>query len=248
MAGYVFVNGVKVTKPGTGISADAEVEVRAPRTRYVSRGGLKLEGALEFFDLNVEGLTAVDVGASTGGFTDCLLQRGASKVYAIDVGYGQLAWKLRQDPRVIVMERRNIRYLDQDELGEKVDLATVDVSFISLKKVLPTVCGLVRPEGLILALVKPQFEVGREKVGKRGVVKDSRLHEEVLSALLEACTEIPCFSLGVTYSPVLGPEGNVEFWLLLSPTGDPAVHRRVASKLGSVVKEAQRHFFNARTR
>lgn len=238
MAGHIFVDGIRVTKPGVRISLDSEIEVRSPERRYVSRGGLKLEWALEFFGLDVSGWSAVDVGASTGGFTDCLLKKGVSKVYAVDVGYGQLAWRLRLDPRVILMERTNIRYLDEDRIREKLDIATVDVSFVSLRKVLPKVASLIKPSGIILALVKPQFEVGRGKVGKRGVVKDRNLHEEVLAGLLRACAEIPCFCGGITHSPILGPEGNIEFWMMLSPSFDVESHDGCVSGVTSVVDRA----------
>ncbi len=209
LAGKVLVNGELVYKPGTFIHPEAKIEVKEG-IPYVSRGGLKLEFAIKTFGIDLRGKVTIDVGASTGGFTDCLLQHGAAKVYAVDVGYGQLAWKLRQDPRVIVLERTNIRYLDS--LPEPVDLATIDVSFISLRLVLPPVLRLMKPEAEIIALVKPQFEAGREKVGKGGVVRDPMVHREVLENLVNYAHSLGLVTLGLTTSPLLGPAGNVEFF------------------------------------
>jgi 23S rRNA (cytidine1920-2'-O)/16S rRNA (cytidine1409-2'-O)-methyltransferase len=211
MAGLVYVDGQKVTKPGTNVSEDAQVEVKGPAVPYVSRGGLKLEKALEVFNIDPTGLVAVDVGASTGGFTDCLLQRGAVRVYAIDVGYGQLDWKLRQDPRVIVMERTNIRYVDPDRFPEKADLAVIDVSFISLTKIFGVVLSLLKDTGEVVALIKPQFEAGREHVGKKGVVRDSAVHVEVLGRLSRELQAEGAGLVGLSFSPITGPEGNIEY-------------------------------------
>lgn len=214
MAGEVSVNGELADKPGMRVPLTAKIHVGA-EPAYVSRGGLKLEAALTAFLVDVGGLVAADIGASTGGFTDCLLQHGAARVYTIDVGYGQLAWKLRQDPRVVVMERVNARYLQ--ELPEPIDLATIDVSFISLKLVLPAVIRLLKPGGHILALVKPQFEAGREQVGKGGVVRDPAVHEAVLHDLLAWAPANGLQTQGLISSPLRGPAGNIEFlvhWVL----------------------------------
>jgi 23S rRNA (cytidine1920-2'-O)/16S rRNA (cytidine1409-2'-O)-methyltransferase len=220
LAGEVRVAGQVVTKAGHTVEPDATIEV-AERQRFVSRGGDKLAGALDTFALDVAGVRAVDVGASTGGFTDCLLQRGARSVVAIDVGYGQLAWSLRTDPRVSVVERTNIRVADPAELGAPFDLAVVDVSFISLRTVLPHVAALLGEGGAIVALVKPQFEAGKGRVGKKGVVKDAGVHAEVLEAAARAATEAGFVVRGLTFSPIKGPEGNIEFWLWGAPNGDP---------------------------
>lgn len=213
MAGQVLVDGQVVDKPGMQVAGGADVRLRA-RLPYVSRGGLKLEAALDSFAIQVAGVVAADVGASTGGFTDCLLQRGASKVYAIDVGYGQLAWRLRQHPRVVLLERVNVRYLES--LPEPVDLATVDVSFISLELVLPSVMGWLKPAGDIVALIKPQFEAGRSEVDKGGVVKDPQVHRAVLSKILGWALDHGLGVRGLMASPIMGPAGNVEFLAHLS--------------------------------
>ena len=210
MSGQVFVGGQRSDKPGTAIPDDAEIEVRGTLP-YVSRGGLKLEKAMASFPIRLEGAVCADIGASTGGFTDCMLQNGAAKVYAVDVGYGQLAWKLRSDPRVVCLERTNARYLTTEQIPEALDFASIDVSFISLKLILPAVCGLLKPEGHVACLVKPQFEAGREKVGKKGVVRDPAVHLEVLEHFLEHARESGFAVLGLTYSPIRGPEGNIEY-------------------------------------
>lgn len=222
LAGDVRVAGERVTKAGQMVAEDVEVTI-AERPRFVSRGGTKLAGALDAFGLDVSGMRAVDVGASTGGFTDCLLQRGAASVTAVDVGYGQLAWSLRSDERVTVFERTNIRAVDPDELGAPFDLAVVDVSFISLEKVLPHVLALLGPSGELVALVKPQFEIGKGRVGKRGVVREAALHEEVLVTAQAAVNAAGWVTTGVGYSPITGPEGNIEFWIRASRDGAPAV-------------------------
>ncbi len=213
LAGCVWVNGHPVTQSGRRISEQAKIEIRGQDHPYVSRGGIKLAHALDHFGLDVKGLVVMDVGASTGGFTDCLLRRGAQKVYAVDVGYGQLAWKLRQDPRVIVLERTNIRYLDRSVIAEPVHGAVVDVSFISLKLVLPKVVTFLSPDAFLVALVKPQFEAGREHVGKGGVVKDASVHQAVCQSVAETVQSLEFRVLGIVASPILGPKGNREFLL-----------------------------------
>ena len=211
MSGLVFVKGQRVDKPGTAVPNDAEIEVRGNVLKYVSRGGLKLEKAMATFPVQLEGAICGDIGASTGGFTDCMLQNGARKVYAVDVGYGQLAWSLRSDERVVCMERTNARYLTHEQIPEELDFASVDVSFISLKLILPPLCGLLRQGGHVACLVKPQFEAGKEKVGKKGVVRDPAVHLEVLEHFLEHAKESGFTVLGLTYSPIRGPEGNIEY-------------------------------------
>lgn len=211
MAGQVYVNGQKADKPGTAYEETVQIEVRGVTCPYVSRGGLKLEKALRDFGVKPEGYVCSDSGASTGGFTDCLLQQGAKKVFAIDVGYGQLDWKIRSDERVVVMERTNIRYVTPEDLGESLDLSVIDVSFISLKIVLPAIKALLKPTGQVLCLIKPQFEAGKEKVGKKGVVREPEIHKEVLDSFVETVTELGFTILGLTFSPVKGPEGNIEF-------------------------------------
>lgn len=211
MAGLVYVNDQKVDKPGTAVPNDARIEVRGHALRYVSRGGLKLEKAMSAWPISLEGKVCADIGASTGGFTDCMLQNGARKVYAVDVGYGQLDWKLRNDDRVVCLERTNARYLSENEIPELLDFASIDVSFISLKLIFPALCGRLRDGGEIACLIKPQFEAGREKVGKKGVVRDPAVHLEVLESFLTYAKENHLAVLGVTYSPIRGPEGNIEF-------------------------------------
>ena len=217
MAGSVYVDGQKQTKPGFSVSEAASVEVRGDKMPFVSRGGFKLQKALDTFGIDPAGLVCVDCGASTGGFTDCLLQRGARHVYAVDVGYGQLAWSLRQDERVTVMERTNARSLTPDMFPERMDLAVMDMSFISLRLVLPAVRTLLTEAGQVVCLVKPQFEAGREKVGKKGVVRDPAVHREVLEGFAEALPGLGYSLAGLTFSPVRGPEGNIEYlaWLRL---------------------------------
>ncbi len=214
LSGDVRVNGNPVNKAGTLIDENAEIEITKD-IPYVSRGGLKLEKAIKEFNINVKDKAAIDVGASTGGFTDCLIQYGAKKVYAVDVGYGQLAWKLRNDPRVVVIERKNIRYIKSSDIGEPVDIATIDVSFISLKLVLPVVKNLLKENGEIIALIKPQFEVGKGEVGKGGIVKDEEKHKKVISDIKSFATDLGLKVLGVTESPIAGQKGNVEFLIYL---------------------------------
>ena len=211
MSGNVYVNGQKADKAGTSFEETVEIEVRGAVCPYVSRGGLKLEKALRDFGVDVNGFVCSDSGASTGGFTDCLLQQGAKKVFAIDVGYGQLDWKIRSDERVVVMERTNIRYVTPEDLGEPLDLSVIDVSFIGLEIVLPTIKTLLKPTGQVLCLIKPQFEAGKENVGKKGVVRDPKVHQMVLDNFVSLVDGLGFKILGLTFSPVKGPEGNIEF-------------------------------------
>ncbi len=211
MSGIVYVNGQKADKAGLAVADDANIEVRGNALPYVSRGGLKLEKAMREFGLTLGGCVCADIGASTGGFTDCMLQNGAEKVYAVDVGYGQLDWKLRNDPRVVCLERTNARYLTHEQVPDELDFASIDVSFISLKLILPAVCALMKDGGRVACLVKPQFEAGREKVGKKGVVRDPKVHLEVLEHFLEHAREGGFAVLDLTYSPIRGPEGNIEY-------------------------------------
>ena len=212
MAGQVYVNGQKADKPGVSYEETVDIEVRGSVCPYVSRGGLKLEKALRDFGVKPDGYVCSDSGASTGGFTDCLLQQGAKKVFAIDVGYGQLDWKIRSDERVVVMERTNIRYVTPEDLGEPLDLSVIDVSFIGLDIVLPTIKTLLKPgQGQVLCLIKPQFEAGKENVGKKGVVRDPKIHQMVLDNFVSLVNHLGFTILGLTYSPVKGPEGNIEF-------------------------------------
>ena len=213
MAGLVYVNGQKADKAGMSFDADtAVIEVRGQACPYVSRGGLKLEKALRDFGVDPTGFVCSDSGCSTGGFTDCLLQQGASKVFAIDVGYGELNWKIRNDPRVVVMERTNIRYVTPEDIGEPLDLSVIDVSFISLRIVLPAIKNLLKEnQGQVLCLIKPQFEAGRENVGKNGVIREPAIHKEVLDNFVALARELGFTILGLTFSPVKGPAGNIEF-------------------------------------
>ena len=222
MAGVVFVNEQKVDKAGEMIKEDARVEVRGHDIGYVSRGGLKLEKAMQCFPLTPRGKVCMDIGASTGGFTDCMLQNGAAKVYAVDVGYGQLAWSLRTDPRVINMERTNIRNVTLEQLGEPVEFFSVDVSFISLHHIFPVAQAITTPEATGVCLVKPQFEAGREKVGKNGVVRDPATHREVLCSAMSYAVANGFAVRGLDFSPVKGPEGNIEYLMSVEKSGQPA--------------------------
>jgi len=223
MAGQVLVNEQKIDKPGTLVRDDVKVRLLGQKLRYVSRGGLKLEKALQVFPISVEGRVMADVGASTGGFTDCALQNGAAKVYAIDVGYGQLDWKLRTDSRVVNMERTNARLLSEESLPEKVSAASIDVAFISLDKILPALRNILAKDSFVLALVKPQFEAGRENVGKKGVVRDPEVHKDVLRNVI-ACASRNGYGVeGLAFSPVKGPEGNIEYLLYLTYAGKCSV-------------------------
>ena len=223
MSGQVYVAGQKADKPGISYEETVDIEVRGAACPYVSRGGLKLEKALRDFGVDPTGFVCSDSGASTGGFTDCLLQQGASKVFAIDVGYGQLDWKIRSDPRVVVMERTNVRYVTPEQLGEQLDLSVVDVSFISLRIVLPVIKTFLKPTGQILCLIKPQFEAGKDKVGKKGVVREPETHKLVLDDFLALAAELELAVLGLTFSPVKGPEGNIEFLAHLSCANVPGI-------------------------
>lgn len=215
MAGEIYVDNQKADKPGDAFSEEAQVELRGTGLRYVSRGGLKLEKAMKVFPLNLTGLTCMDVGASTGGFTDCMLQNGARKVYSVDVGYGQLAWSLRNDSRVVNLERVNARHLTAEQVPETIDFFSVDVSFISLSLILPAVFPLLAEKGRGVCLIKPQFEAGREKVGKKGVVRDPAVHVEVIRKVMDFALENGFSVLGLDFSPVKGPEGNIEYLILL---------------------------------
>ena len=216
MAGQVYIDNQKCDKAGLMVDEATVPEIRGEQLKYVSRGGLKLEKAMNEFPITLDGKVAMDIGASTGGFTDCMLQNGAKKVYAVDVGYGQFAWKLRQDERVVNMERTNIRYVTPDQIGDKLDFASIDVSFISLKLVLPVAKTLLNDHGGIVALIKPQFEAGREQVGKKGVVRDINVHYEVVQNVIEFAKEIGFFAAGLSYSPIKGPEGNIEYLAYLT--------------------------------
>ena len=211
MAGKVFVDGRRVDKAGEKVPVTANIEYKGEKLPYVSRGGLKLEKAMKNFPITLKGKVCMDIGASTGGFTDCMLQNGASKVFSIDVGYGQFAWKLRTDERVVCMERTNIRYVKPEDLGELVDFASIDVSFISLKKIMPATVELLKDNGEVVALIKPQFEAGKEKVGKKGVVRDIEVHKQLLFGIIDYLIEHNLNVLGVSYSPIKGPEGNIEY-------------------------------------
>ncbi len=211
MEGNVFVAGQREDKAGTSFDDKAEIEVRGNTLKYVSRGGLKLEKAIENFAIDLTDKICMDIGASTGGFTDCMLQNGAGKVYAVDVGYGQFAWKLRQDARVVCMEKTNIRYVTPEDISEVLDFASVDVSFISLTKVLPAAKELLREQGEMICLIKPQFEAGREKVGKKGVVREPFIHQEVIEKIIAFSRKIGFGVCGLDFSPIRGPEGNIEY-------------------------------------
>ena len=237
MAGNVFVDGQREDKAGTVFPEEAKIEVRGQAFPYVSRGGLKLEKAMNRFDVTVEGKVCTDVGSSTGGFTDCMLQNGALKVFAIDVGRGQLDWKLRQDARVVCMEKTNIRYVTPEDIGEPVEFSSVDVSFISLTKVLEPIRNYLTPGGEVVALIKPQFEAGREKVGKKGVVREKSTHHEVIEKVAAYAQSIGFEIRNIDYSPIKGPEGNIEYLIHLKKHED---RRPVESQvdLKSVVEEA----------
>ena len=221
MSGNVYVNNQKADKPGTQYDEDAPLEVRSSGLKYVSRGGLKLEKAMSCFNLNLEGATSLDIGASTGGFTDCMLQNGAKKVYSVDVGYGQLAWKLRTDERVVNMERTNFRNVTKAEIPEDIDFFSVDVSFISLKIILPVARNLLSKDGRGVCLIKPQFEAGREKVGKKGVVRDKKVHAEVIETIVNFALDNGFDVLGLDFSPVKGPEGNIEYLMYVKISDNP---------------------------
>ena len=238
MEGLVYVEDQKEDKAGMTFDEDVRIEVRGETLRYVSRGGLKLEKAINSFGVSCDGKICMDIGASTGGFTDCMLQNNAKKVYAVDVGYGQFAWKLRNDERVVCMEKTNIRYVTREDIGDVLDLASIDVSFISLSKVLPAAAGLLRDGGEIVALIKPQFEAGREKVGKKGVVRDPKVHVEVIQNVFTYAKENGFAVKNLTYSPIKGPEGNIEYLTYLVRSEEefelPDIDRVVEEAHGSL--------------
>ena len=234
MGGWVYVDGQQVLKAGTAVSEDAVIEVRGQAIPYVSRGGLKLAKAMDVFGLDLTGMVCADIGASTGGFSDCMLQHGAAKVYAVDTGYGKLAWKLRTDERVVPLERTNARYLTHEQIPEELDLASVDVSFISLRLILPALRGILAPDGQVVCLVKPQFEAGKEKVGKKGVVRDPKVHLEVLEHFLTHADEADFAVKDMTFSPIRGPEGNIEYLGHLTVGRGPAY----AGDLAALVEQS----------
>lgn len=227
MAGNVFVDNQKIDKAGTAVRIDSEIIVKGKPIPYVSRGGLKLEKALNNFDLTLDGKICMDIGASTGGFTDCMLQNGATKVYSVDVGYGQLAWKLRQDKRVVCMERQNIRHLEVDSLEDRPDFASIDVSFISLRLVLPKAWEILNEKGRIVALIKPQFEAGREKVGKKGVVREKSTHVEVIDYVSKIAIKEGFRILDLDFSPIKGPEGNIEYLIYLEKINEKPEMKKI---------------------
>ena len=242
MAGEVFVNGQREDKAGSKFDREAEIEVKGKVLKYVSRGGLKLEKAVEVYGLALTDKICIDIGSSTGGFTDCMLQNGAVKVYAIDVGTNQLAWKLREDKRVVSMEKTNIRYVTEEDLPEKADFASVDVSFISLTKVLPAAINLLKDGAEMVCLIKPQFEAGREKVGKKGVVRDFAVHKEVIELVVNFAVGLNFFIKGLTFSPVKGPEGNIEYLLYMQKKNekmDEAGIDKFLTNIEKVVEEAK---------
>lgn len=239
MAGEVYVNGSREDKPGTGFDPDkVQIDVRTKRLPYVSRGGLKLEKALKIFAPDLAGAVCLDIGASTGGFTDCMLQHGAAKVYAVDVGYGQLDWKLRNDPRVICLEKTNFRYVTKADIPEPIDFASCDVAFISLKKMLPPARELLKDGAFMVCLIKPQFEAGRDKVGKKGVVRDPAVHEDVVRDILAFSQENGFCVRNLSYSPIRGPEGNIEYLVYLQKCVSDDTAVSVYPDPAAVVKEA----------
>ncbi len=240
MAGNVYVNGQKEDKAGTKVALDAPIEVRGAQMKYVSRGGYKLEKAINEFGVDLEGKICLDIGASTGGFTDCMLQNGAVKVYAIDVGYGQFAWKLRQDERVVCLEKTNVRYVTHEQVPDEGDFASIDVSFISLTKVLPAVLGVLGAKGQLVCLIKPQFEAGREKVGKKGVVRDINVHREVIEMIVDYVRTQNLGILALDFSPIKGPEGNIEYLIYLDKGQSGMSEEEVAARLEEVVAESHK--------
>ncbi len=238
MSGIVYVNDQKEIKAGRDIKPDDTVEVRGSTLKYVSRGGLKLERAMESFPITLTDCACMDIGASTGGFTDCMLQNGAKKVYSIDVGYGQLAWKLRSDERVVNMERTNFRYVTHEQVPEEIDFASVDVSFISLKLILPVMYQLLKNGGEAVCLIKPQFEAGRENVGKKGVVRDPQVHENVIRTVAEYAVSEKFNVLGLDHSPVKGPEGNIEYLMYLKKCDSEQDCSQVINTAGELVKRS----------
>ena len=238
MAGSVYVDGQKEDKAGSVFDEEsAQIEVRGHALPYVSRGGLKLEKALKVFPITLTDKICMDIGASTGGFTDCMLQNGAAKVYSVDVGYGQLDWKLRQDDRVVCMEKTNFRYMTPEDIPDVLDFASVDVSFISLDKILTPAYALLKEQGEMVALIKPQFEAGREKVGKKGVVRDPKVHEEVISRIVRHADEVSFEVLDLSYSPIRGPEGNIEYLIHLRKNPERTVYPDIPAVFEKKIKE-----------
>ncbi len=240
MAGNVYVDGQKEDKAGTKVPVNADIEVKGGQMKYVSRGGYKLEKAINEFGVQLEGKICLDIGASTGGFTDCMLQNGASKVYAIDVGYGQFAWKLRQDERVVCLEKTNVRYVTHEQVPDEGDFASIDVSFISLTKVLPAVLGVLGPNGQLVCLIKPQFEAGREKVGKKGVVRDINVHREVIEMIVNYVRAQNLGILALDFSPIKGPEGNIEYLIYLDKSQTGMNEEEVTARLEEVVAQSHK--------
>ena len=240
MAGNVYVDGQKEDKAGTQVAVTAKLEVKGNQMKYVSRGGYKLEKAMDVFGIRLDGKICLDIGASTGGFTDCMLQNGASKVYAIDVGYGQFAWKLRNDERVVCLEKTNVRYVTHEQVPDEGDFASIDVSFISLTKVLPAVLGVLGEKGQLVCLIKPQFEAGREKVGKKGVVRDSSVHREVIEMIVEYARTQSLGILGLDFSPIKGPEGNIEYLIYLDKSRSGMHEDEVQARVDTVVAQSHK--------
>lgn len=240
MAGEIFIDEVRFDKCGEKVKEDANIIFKGEKMPYVSRGGYKLAKAIKTFSMNLEHRVCFDIGASTGGFTDCMLQNGADKVFAIDVGYGQFAWKLRTNPKVVCMERTNVRYVTKEDIGELGDFASIDVSFISLKKVIPAVLGLLKDKGEVIALIKPQFEAGRDKVGKKGVVRDPKVHEEVIEKIVDFLIEDKMNIIGLDYSPIKGPEGNIEYLVYFSKD-EGKINEFSKDIVKEVVKKAHNH-------
>ena len=240
MAGNVYVDGQKEDKAGTKVAVNANIEVKGSQMKYVSRGGYKLEKAINEFGVQLEGKICLDIGASTGGFTDCMLQNGASKVYAIDVGYGQFAWKLRNDERVVCLEKTNVRYVTHEQVPDEGDFASIDVSFISLTKVLPAVLGVLGANGQLVCLIKPQFEAGREKVGKKGVVRDINVHREVIEMIVNYVRAQNLGILALDFSPIKGPEGNIEYLIYLDKSQTGMNEEEVTARLEEVVAESHK--------
>ena len=240
MAGNVYVDGQKEDKAGTKVAVTAKLEVKGNQMKYVSRGGYKLEKAMDVFGIRLNGKICLDIGASTGGFTDCMLQNGASKVYAIDVGYGQFAWKLRNDERVVCLEKTNVRYVTHEQVPDEGDFASIDVSFISLTKVLPAVLGVLGEKGQLVCLIKPQFEAGREKVGKKGVVRGSSVHREVIEMIVEYVRTQSLGILGLDFSPIKGPEGNIEYLIYLDKSRSGMHEDEVQARVDTVVAQSHK--------
>ena len=240
MSGCVFLDGQRADKPGMSVSSDTEPEVHKKELAFVSRGGYKLDKAIRVFGIDPAGKRCIDCGASTGGFTDVLLQHGAEKVYAVDVGYGQLAWTLRTDPRVVNLERTNLRYVTKEQIPDLLDLAVCDVSFISLRLVMPAVAPLLKPDAEIMCLIKPQFEAGRELVGKKGVVRDAAVHEQVIRTVLEFMPSIGFSVQGLDYSPITGPEGNIEFLLYMRKSDADSVEPDISSLVERAHRELKK--------